>query len=77
MDTIRKETFQRMPISSKLEVVFDILTNHCENVEKITTKLDKLERLINGRKRIDTTVAGALGFVGGAVAYVGQKIFKF
>ncbi len=64
---ITKDTYKGMDTDSKLNVLFDYALESyhcaCANEEKI----EELDKKFDRRKKIDTAVSGASGFVGGAV----------
>lgn len=68
MDGISKETYKNLPDSNKLDILLDLHVETKEELKKLAEKLDR-------RKRIDTTASAFFGFVGGAMAALGQKIF--
>ena len=76
MDPIARETFQRMPDSNKLDVLFDAMMDinkcSCETRDHIAT----LEKKVDHRKKIDTSVAAGTGLVGGFLAFLGSKLIK-
>ena len=58
-----------------MDVVFDLLTENKQDHETLKVDISKCNFEIGKRKRIDTTVAGAMGFVGGLMGFISQKIF--
>ena len=64
-NSVGRETYVHLPVENKLDVLYDI---------SIST--DKRVEVLEKRKRFDTTVAGFMGFVGGAVAMVGKWIMS-
>ena len=66
-NTISKETYKGFDVDSKLNVLFDyaIESHRCavDNEERI----EKLDKKFDRRKRVDTAVSGATGFIGGAM----------
>lgn len=65
---ISKETFEQLDADSKLNVLFDLIVASNTTRQALDEKLDR-------KKRIDTTVSAFFGFVGGALAVLGQRIF--
>ena len=66
-NTISKETYKGFDVDSKLNVLFDyaIESHRCMNTNK--EKIEALDKKFDRRKRFDTAVSGASGFIGGAV----------
>lgn len=62
---LSKEEFDKLPDPNKLGVIFDCLTFNT-----------KLIQDLQKRKRIDTSITGLGGVIGGFVAVVLAKIFK-
>lgn len=64
---ITRDTYARMDVESKLNVLFDYaIESHrcaCANEEKI----EELDKKFDHRKRMDTTISGGAGFIGGAL----------
>lgn len=70
MNGITRETFEQMDTDSKLNVLFDYIVSGRVKMEELNEKLDK-------KKRVDTTIAGISGMIGGIIAHLGQlTIFK-
>ncbi len=71
---ITKDTFKEAPTDTKLNFLFDYIsdihTQQVEHPEGCKKRFAKLE----GRKLKDTGIASALGFVGGFVAVWGKKL---
>jgi hypothetical protein len=65
---VERETYKDLPDSNKLDVLYDLHVESQLEIKKLSEKVDK-------KKRIDTTVSAFFGFVGGALAVLGQKIF--
>jgi hypothetical protein len=65
---MERETYKDLPDSNKLDVLLDLHIECQEKIEKLSEKLDK-------KTKVDTTVSAFFGFVGGALAVLGQKIF--
>ena len=72
---ISRETYRGLPIDNKMDVVFDLLVENKQDHEVIKTDIVKCNIGINKRKKIETTTAGLMGFVGGLVGFFSQKIF--
>ena len=66
-NTISKETYKGFDVDSKLNVLFDyaIESHRCMNINR--EKVEALDKKFDRRKRVDTAVSGATGFIGGAV----------
>jgi len=66
-NTISKETYKGFDVDSKLNVLFDyaIESHRCMNINR--EKVEALDKKLDRRKRVDTAVSGATGFIGGAV----------
>jgi len=76
MDLLPRETYQRMPTDSKLDVLFDMATETYKCNCAVSDKFLALEKKVDKRKPFDTSVAGGSGLIGGFLAILGQKIFK-
>ena len=67
---ISRETYKQMPSDDKLNVLFDLHKDTyncaCEANDKITI----LEKKVDQRRKIDTTVAAGMGFIGGATVWI-------
>ena len=74
MDGISRDTFVEMDVNSKLNVLFDYAVLGHEYACTTREKLIVLEKKVSSRKRIDSTVAGMMGFVGGLVAVVAKWV---
>ena len=72
---ISRDTFVKLPIENKLDIVFDLFTENKQDHETIKSDVGKCNFEISKRKKIDTTMAGMTGFVGGLVGFFSQKIF--
>lgn len=64
---ITRDTFVKLPAENKLDVLFDLLLENETNVNRCNEQ-------INRRKKIDTTTAGLMGFVGGLVGFFSSKL---
>jgi hypothetical protein len=84
---IKKDTFEKADQDTKFLIIFDLLadTNSmlAENVslqanscKERLTACDGRFAKIEGRKRIDTTLAGLLGFAGGFMAVLAKKLWE-
>ena len=65
---VTKETYEKLPVENKLDVLYDYITNVHSKAVVIEEKLDK-------RKGFDVTVSGFMGLVGGIVAVVGKSLY--
>lgn len=72
---ITRETFIKLPIPNKMDVVFDLLVENKQDHEVIINDVTQCNVQIMKRKKIETTTAGLMGFVGGLVGFFSQKIF--
>ena len=66
-DGISKETFKGFDTDSKLNTLFDYTIDTRIDVSEIRVQITK-------RKKIDTTVAGMMGLVGGAAVMFGKWV---
>ena len=64
---ITKETFMGFDTDSKLNALFDYMIDAKFDISEI-----KME--INKKRKIDTTIAGAMGLVGGFAAMMGKWV---
>ena len=66
-NSISKETYKGFDVDSKLNVLFDyaIESHRCAVINE--EKIEALDEKFDRRKRFDTAVSGATGFIGGAV----------
>ena len=64
---MERETYKDLPDSNKLNVLFDLHVESREEIKKLSEKLDR-------KKKVDTTVSAFFGFVGGALAVLGQAV---
>ena len=66
-NAISKETYKGFDVDSKLNVLFDyaIESHRCAMANE--EKIEILDKKFDRRKRFDTAVSGASGFIGGAV----------
>ncbi|MEN6463644.1 MAG: hypothetical protein ABFD62_00540 [Syntrophaceae bacterium] len=69
MNGISRETFEAMNDSSKLNVLYDCAISSNQ-------KMTALEKKVDRRKVIDTSVAGVSGVIGGMIAFFTQKLFR-
>jgi len=72
---ISRESYCKLPIENKMDVVFDLLGENKKDHDSIKTEINKCNFEIGKRKRIDTVTAGVLGFFGGLVGFCSQKLF--
>jgi hypothetical protein len=70
MNGISRETFCEMDTDSKLGVLFDYQQEAIKRVSELEDKFDR-------RKKFDTAVSSFMGLVGGVLAVLGSRIFKF
>ena len=63
-NTVTRETYVDMPSKDKLNILFDI-----------STSTDRRLKVLEKRKRLDTTFAGAMGLAGGALVMGFRWIF--
>lgn len=74
MNGITKETFERFDTDSKLNVLFDCLTElhscSCDHGDKLQELKEKYEQ----RKRFDTSVSGVTGVLGGLLGLLLSKL---
>ena len=72
-NSISRDTFDDMPVESKLGVLFDFAQEShrcaCATEEKVIT----LEKKFDRKKRFDTSISTAAGLIGGALAALGIK----
>jgi len=66
-DGITKETFKGFDTDSKLNTLFDYTIDTKADISEIKQQISK-------RKKIDTTVAACMGFIGGFAAMAGKWI---
>lgn len=66
-DGISRETYAGMDADSKLNVLFDYAIESHRCVRENEVKIEELVQKFDRRKRFDTAVSGASGFIGGAV----------
>lgn len=76
MNNIARETFQVMDEASKLNVLFDYARESNECSCRLERRIDCLEKRFERGKKIDSTVAGIMGLIGGAVAYISSYFIK-
>jgi len=72
---ISRDTFIKLPVDNKMDVVFDLLVENKQDHEVIKSDVGKCNFEISKRKKIDTAMASMSGFVGGLVGFFSQKIF--
>lgn len=64
---ISRDTFDGMDVDSKLGVLFDYAKLANEKQCATAAQVEALKQKFDRRKRLDTAVSGASGFMGGAV----------
>jgi hypothetical protein len=63
------DTFHNLKSSeAKLDALYDALVYQMEHCNKRFLRVE-------GRKKVDTGISAAFGFIGGAVAMLGKKLF--
>jgi hypothetical protein len=67
MDGITRPTFEQMDTDSKLNILFDYMSDQHETCKKCVEK-------INHTGKVNMVVAGAMGFVGGLTGFLGKAI---
>jgi hypothetical protein len=67
MDGITRPTFEQMDADSKLNILFDYMSDQHETCKKCVEK-------INHTGKVNMVVAGAMGFVGGLTGFLGKAI---
>jgi len=76
MEPVTRESYSRMPVENKLDVLYDSIADinrcSCDTRDNLAT----LEKKVNGKRKLDTSVSAFFGFVGGVVALISMKLFK-
>lgn len=72
MDGISRETFERLDTDSKLNVLFDFALNANKTAIVAHETVEKLTEAVRRRRKLDTTIAAAMGLLGGMIAHLGQ-----
>ena len=67
---ISKETYRDMPDSDKLNVLFDLHKDIQKCACETQDKLDSLEKKVDRKRKMDTTVAAGMGLIGGAAVWI-------
>jgi len=82
MNGFRRETFEGLETSNKLNVIFDILVSFDERLTTISTncpsqyeKCAKRFDVIEKKKWVNTAASAVGGFFGGVAAVIGKFIF--
>jgi len=75
MNGISRDTFEQMNEQSKLNVLFDYITESAQDFKVLKDTCLALKDRIDSRRKFDTTTAGVTGFMGGIIAHLGQLIF--
>ncbi|MFA7218272.1 MAG: hypothetical protein WC057_06735 [Dehalococcoidales bacterium] len=65
---ITRATFEDLSESQKLDVIYDTLSRTCSDCRE---RIETLEH----RKTWDTTASAIAGVIGGALAFIGSKLF--
>lgn len=76
MNGISKETYRDMQDSDKLNVLFDLHKDTQKCVCDTQEDLIRLEKKVDKKRKIDTTVAAIAGFIGGAIAHISERVIK-
>lgn len=71
---ISRESYSKLPIDNKMDIVFDLLTENKQDHEAIKVDVAKCNVQIVNRKKVDTTVAGLMGLAGGFIGFLTNKI---
>ncbi len=74
MNGIARETFEQMDDTSKLNVLFDYISESIQVQKVLKETCITLKDKIDARRKFDTTIAGLTGFAGGMIAHLGQLI---
>lgn len=88
MPLTSRDTFDILSQDGKLGVLYDSLESLHSKMNdfcKVTTqahktnfaKIELLDRKFERRKKINTTMAGTMGLVGGVIAHLAERIIKF
>jgi len=77
MNGVSRETYQGYDTESKLNTLFDYVHDirevSCKGDKELNVRVTKLET----RKKLDTGIGAASGFVGGVIAFMGKHfLFK-
>ena len=67
---ISRETYEKMPADDKLNVLFDLHKDTQRCACDVETRLIGLEKKVDRKRKIDTTVAAGMGLVGGATVWI-------
>ena len=76
MEPVTRNSYANMPTPNKLEVLFDITMELYKCSCATQEKVDELEKKFDKRKKFDTSVAGASGFLGGFISVIVGKFLK-
>lgn len=72
---ISRETFRDFKESNdKLNVLFDLVAENHECSCRTEKRMEKIEKSFERRKKVDSTLAGLMGLIGGVAAHIGQSI---
>jgi hypothetical protein len=72
---ITRETYEAMDVDTKLNILFDFAICSCNDAEKALETSENLKMALRKKVKIDTGIAGMMGFVGGLVGFLTQKMF--
>lgn len=64
---ITRDTYRELDVNSKLNVLFDYAQKQHDKSCATADQLEELSDRFERRKRVDTAVSGASGFIGGAL----------
>ena len=70
MNGITRETYEKMPADDKLNVLFDLHKDTHKCACDTEARLIGLEKKVDRKKKLDTTVAAGMGLIGGAAVWV-------
>jgi len=67
---ISRETYEKMGADDKLNVLYDLHKDTYKCTCEAQEKLAILEKKVDQRRKIDSTVAAGMGLVGGATVWI-------
>jgi hypothetical protein len=73
---ISKDSYGKLPVDNKLDILYDFLVDNKKDHDEIRASGARTEAKLNNRKKIDTTMAAFMGFVGGVTGFLAKSIFK-
>lgn len=86
---IDQTTWESLPVERQLWLIFSEFNaqrtecdaRFCKLEAEISLRATKdehtaLAKSFDRRKRVDTTFAGSMGFIGGIIGFIGSKLFK-